>query len=51
MPIRTEREKMLAGETYNILDPDLKALRQKTKELLWLYNLTETAPERQAIHR
>lgn len=49
MPISTEKEKMLAGETYNILDPDLKAERQKTKELLRLYNLTEAAPERQTI--
>jgi maltose O-acetyltransferase len=49
MPIRTEKEKMLAGETYNCLDPDLVAERQKIKALLRLYNRTETAPERQAI--
>ena len=40
---------MLAGDTNNCLDPDLEAERQKTKELLRLYNLTEAAPERQAI--
>jgi len=40
---------MLAGETYNCLDPDLVAERQKTKELLRLYNLTEAARERRAI--
>jgi maltose O-acetyltransferase len=49
MPSKTEREKMLAGERYNCLDPDLEAERQKTKELLRLYNRTETVPERQTI--
>jgi len=49
MPIRTEKEKMLAGETYNCLDPDLEAERQKTKELLRIYNLTEAVHERQTI--
>ncbi len=49
MPFRTEKEKMLAGEVYNCLDPDLEAERQKTKELLRLYNLTEAVPERQPI--
>jgi len=49
MPIRTEKEKMLAGETYNCLDHDLEAERQKTKELLRIYNLTEAMPERQTI--
>jgi hypothetical protein len=46
MPLRTEKEKMLAGESYNCLDPDLEAERQKTKELLRLYNLSEAAPNR-----
>lgn len=49
MPIRTEKEKMLAGESYKCLDPDLEAERQKTKELLRLYNRTETEPERQIL--
>ena len=49
MPLRTEKEKMLAGESYNCLDPDLEAERQKTKELLRLYNLTEAVPEQQRI--
>ena len=44
MPARTEREKMLAGETYNCLDPDLEAERRKIKELLRRYNLTEALP-------
>ena len=47
MPLRTEKEKMLAGESYNIFDPDLEAIRQKTKELLRRYNLTEAVSERQ----
>jgi maltose O-acetyltransferase len=49
MHIRTEKEKMLAGESYNILDPGLKVERQKTKELLRLYNRTDAVPDRQAI--
>jgi maltose O-acetyltransferase len=49
MPLRTEKEKMLAGERYNCLDPDLEAERQKTEKLLRLYNLTEAVPERQTI--
>jgi maltose O-acetyltransferase len=49
MPLRTEKEKMLAGESYNCLDPDLETERQKAKELLRLYNLTGVAPERQTI--
>ncbi len=49
MPVKTEKEKMLAGETYNCLDPDLQAEREKTKELLRLYNLTAAVPERQSI--
>ena len=49
MPLRTEKEKMLAGERYNCLDPDLEAERQKAKELLRLYNLAEAVPERQTI--
>jgi maltose O-acetyltransferase len=40
---------MLAGERYNILDPDLEAERQKTRELLRRYNQTEAEPERQTI--
>jgi maltose O-acetyltransferase len=49
MSSRTEKEKMLAGEIYNCLDPDLEAERQKVKALLRLYNLTEAEPERQSI--
>jgi maltose O-acetyltransferase len=49
MPPRTAKEKMLAGEVYNCLDPDLEAERQETKALLRLYNLTEAELERQTI--
>jgi maltose O-acetyltransferase len=49
MPLRTEKEKMLAGELYNFRDPDLEAERQKTKKLLQIYNQSETAPKRQTI--
>lgn len=49
MPARTEKEKMLAGESYNCLDPDLEVERQKAKALLRLYNLAAAAPERQSM--
>jgi len=49
MPLKTEKKKMLAGESYNGLDPDLEAERQKAKELFRLYNSAETVPERQTI--
>lgn len=51
MLLRTEKEKMLAGETYNCLDSDLEVERQKATELIRLYNLTETLPEQQTILR
>jgi maltose O-acetyltransferase len=49
MPSRTEREKMLAGEAYNCLDPDLAAERENLKQLVRIYNLTEAETERQSI--
>ncbi|MBN1178118.1 MAG: sugar O-acetyltransferase [Anaerolineae bacterium] len=51
MSHRTEKQKMLAGEIYNCLDPDLGVERQQVKTLLRRYNLTETIDERQAILR
>ena len=51
MPARTEKEKMLAGETYNCLDPELEAERRIVKRLLRLYNRTEAEPERHTILR
>jgi maltose O-acetyltransferase len=49
MSPRTEKEKMLAGESYNFLDPALEAERQGAKELLRRLNLSGAASERQAI--
>src|SRR5210317_395770 len=49
MPLKTNKEKMLAGERYNCLDPDLNVERQKIKEALRLYNQAEDLAERQAI--
>ena len=49
MPLKTNKEKMLAGESYNILDPELEIDRQRAKGLLRLYNSSEAAAERQAI--
>ena len=51
MASSTEKEKMLAGERYNCLDPDLEVERQRAKVLLRLFNSNEAAPERQAILR
>jgi maltose O-acetyltransferase len=45
----TEKEKMLAGERYNLLDAELELDRQKAKKLLRLYNQSEEAPEQRAI--
>lgn len=49
MTMRTEREKMLAGELYNCTDPDLDAERQVVKAALRLYNQTETWGERRPL--
>lgn len=49
MELRTEKEKMLAGETYNCLDDELKSERQQTKNILSIFNQTEDMPERQII--
>jgi maltose O-acetyltransferase len=49
MILRTEREKMLAGEVYNCLDPELIAVRLRTRQLLRLFNQAEAEPERREI--
>jgi maltose O-acetyltransferase len=49
MPLRTEKEKMLAGEIYNCFGPELEAERQEARTLLRLYNLAEAGPERQGV--
>lgn len=51
MSARTEREKMLAGEIYNILDPELDTIRHQVKRRLRLFNQAEREPERQTILR
>ena len=49
MPLKTEKDKMLAGEIYNILDPELEAERQKSKDLFQLYNQAGAGSERESI--
>ncbi len=49
MAIRTEKEKMLAGEIYNCLDAELDAEREKVKAYLRHYNMSETLSERQNL--
>jgi maltose O-acetyltransferase len=49
MSSKTELEKMLAGERYNCLDPELDAIRQEAKALMRRYNQTETESQRQAL--
>ena len=49
MSTRTEKEKMLSAEQYNILDPELMAMRQKAKNLVRLYNRSEEGPGQRAI--
>ncbi|HEX8294891.1 MAG TPA: sugar O-acetyltransferase [Chthoniobacteraceae bacterium] len=51
--IRTEKQKMLAGELYNALDPELSAERQRCRELCQLLNASrEDHPEerRRILH-
>ncbi|MFC2079304.1 sugar O-acetyltransferase [Candidatus Bipolaricaulota bacterium] len=45
----TEREKMLAGETYNCMHPDLIQERRAIKRLLQLYNRCEKEDERHSM--
>lgn len=49
MPQRTEKEKMLAGERYNCLDPHLIAERHTAQAFVRRYNMTDAAAERQTI--
>src|SRR5687768_9899791 len=41
----TEREKMLAGELYDALDPELVALRARARDLCQSLNATREAEE------
>ena len=49
--MRTEREKMLAGELYDPLDPELAAARTRARDQLWELNATREAdaPRRREI--
>ena len=49
MPARTEKTKMLAGELYNCLDPELVAAREKAKSLFREFNLATAETERHSI--
>ena len=49
MPAKTEKAKMLAGEVYNCLDPELVAARQRANDLFRSYNLATEANERRSI--
>jgi maltose O-acetyltransferase len=41
----TEREKMLAGEMYDPLDPELVARRERARDLCWTLNATREAEQ------
>lgn len=45
----SNKEKMLRGEKYNCLDPELEKERQEVKQFLRRYNSTETVLERQPM--
>ncbi len=49
MSERTEKEKMLAGERYNIFDDELEAERTSAKQLLWRLNQSQEPREQRAI--
>ena len=49
MSPKTEKEKMLAGEIYNCLDPELDTERTQVKTILRRYNQSVDIPERQQI--
>jgi maltose O-acetyltransferase len=49
--MRTEREKMLAGELYDPLDAELVAARTRARQLLWKLNATCEAEEGRHILR
>jgi maltose O-acetyltransferase len=42
-PMRSEREKMLAGELYDALDPELVAARERARDLCQALNATREA--------
>jgi len=46
---RTEKEKMLAGERYNLLDPELELARQQVKKQLRIYNSSTEEDDRRSL--
>src|SRR5262245_46382669 len=38
--MKTEVEKMLAGELYNAMDPEITRMRERSREVSWAYNAT-----------
>jgi maltose O-acetyltransferase len=53
MAVHTEREKMLAGEPYDPLDPELVRARERARDLCWELNATREVQqeERRVILR
>ncbi len=51
MPTRSEKERMLAGERYNCLDPALIAERQRAKARVRRFNMAEDEDEQRALLR
>lgn len=51
MSAQTEKEKMLAGQAYNCLDPALVAERRQIKQLLRAFNTAESESEQQTLLR
>jgi len=51
--MKSEREKMVAGELYDPFDPDLVAARERARDLCWALNATRDADkeERRRILR
>ena len=49
MSPKTEKEKMLAGEEYNLLDPDLDRFRQEMKKNLDTYNVSDEEDDRRSM--
>jgi maltose O-acetyltransferase len=43
--MRSERQKMLAGEMYDPLDPELVAARERTRDLCQALNATREAQQ------
>jgi maltose O-acetyltransferase len=49
MAPRSEKEKMLAGEKYNMLDPELKQIRLEMKRKLRAYNTSTEEDDRRSM--